>query len=313
MIFRKEFPRPDNQLNVLKRYLHVLALIQNKDDTDNWNSRTLADMLYDDEPSTMISERMVSSYIDTFLKKDLGIDVKSIKGGRRLGLNQDIDKDLLPSLISVYSHFISSDVTRDNIIKRHIKSHGKQALWILARIYFASIQRHPISFDYESRSEKKIKSYTVNPYHLVYNGNNLYLACKNIEIGKDVLFIISKIKASSLKVSTSVYDEEAIPSIDKLFSKSLGAYIGQKQKVVLRYTKNIETYINDIIDSVDPKITDISSSSKFNFEASFEVTDNLFLCKQIFTCGTEAEIVSPPSLRKMMGKMLRESLGVYGG
>lgn len=313
MLIRKEFPRPDSQLNVLKRYLHVLALIQNQKDSVDWNSQNLATMLYTDETGDPITDKMVRDYIRNSLKKELGIDVKTVKGGRRTGLNQEIDRDLLPSIVSVYSLFVSSDVSRDNIIKRHIKAHGEEALWILARIYFAAIQGHPVSFDYESRSEKKIKRYTVKPYHIVFRGNNLYLACGNLETGKDVLFIIPKIQPCSLKVSDDRFGTELRPSVDDLFSKSLGAFIGKKQKVVLRYSKTISHYITDIIDCVDPKIKDISGSGRFDFEASFEIADDLYLCKQLFTCGTQAEIVSPPSLRKMMAEKLKECLGVYEG
>ncbi len=50
------------------------------------------------------------------------------------------------------------------------------------------------------------------------------------------------------------FDTQLTPSVDELFSQSLGAFIGEKKKVVLRYTKNISHYISYIIDCVDPKI-----------------------------------------------------------
>ena len=100
------------------------------------------------------------------------------------------------------------------------------------------------------------------------------------------------------------------PTIDELFSKSLGAYIGKKQKVTLKYSDNVSYYIHDIIDCVDPKIKPIKDG-KYTFEASFEIADDKYLCKQLFSCGTEAVIVSPASLRKEMTDMLKESMDAY--
>ena len=313
MFIHNDFPNPEERIYVLKRYLHVLALIQNSKDPVDWNGSSLSEMLYSDETGTDISDKVIRDYIKDNLKKELGIDVNTVKGGRRTTLNQEIDPGLLPALVNMYSLFISTDVARDNIIKRHIKAHGAESLWILARIYFAAIQGYHISFNYESRSDKVKKNYKVKPYHIVFRGNNLYLACKNIDNNKTVLFIIPKIQPCSLKVHDVRFDTQLIPSVDELFSQSLGAFIGKKQKVVLRYTKNISHYITDIIDCVDPKIKKLSDSESYDFEASFEISDDLYLCKQLFTCGKQAEIISPPSMRKMMAEKLKECLGVYEG
>ena len=310
MLTRNDFPNPDNQIRVLKRYLHVLALIQNDKDPVDWNSFSLAKLLVQDELGRDISEKMVRDYLRINLQKDLGIDIDTIKGGRRTRLKKSLDSKILQALVGIYSLFVVSDSAREKTISRYVKAHGDESLWMLARLYFASIEKKAVVFKYLSRSEKKIKEYTVLPYHIVFRGNNLYLACRNLDTGIDVLFILSKIEPCSLKVKDGEIEFPSVPAVEELFSKSLGAFIGKKQKVVIRYTKNVSFYISDIIDCVDPKIKPLTSGG-YDFEASFEVADDLYLCKQLFTCGKEAEIVSPASLRVKMKEMLNESLGMY--
>lgn len=310
MLTGNDFPNPDNQIKVLKRYLHVLALIQNDKDPVDWNSFSLADMLYNDEIDGKVTDKMIRDYLKTNLKKDLNIDIDTIKGGRRTRLKTAINHKMLTSLVGIYSIFVASDSAREKIIARYIKAHGNESLWLLARLHFAARDGNPVSFKYLSRSENKIKEYTVRPYHVVFRGNNLYLACRNLEAGKDVLFILSKIEPCSLKVKIDKIDFPPVPTVEELFSKSLGAFIGRKQKVVIRYTKNVSFYISDIIDCVDPKIKPLTGGG-YDFEASFEVADDLYLCKQLFTCGKEAEIVSPASMRLKMKGLLDESLGLY--
>ena len=62
MLVRKEFPRPDNQLKVLKRYLHVLALIQNDKDPTEWNADKIATMLYSDETGEIYWDEDLKSH-----------------------------------------------------------------------------------------------------------------------------------------------------------------------------------------------------------------------------------------------------------
>ena len=213
MLTRNDFPNPDNQIRVLKRYLHVLALIQNDKDPVDWNSFSLAKLLVQDELGRDISEKMVRDYLRINLQKDLGIDIDTIKGGRRTRLKKSLDSKILQALVGIYSLFVVSDSAREKTISRYVKAHGDESLWMLARLYFASIEKKAVVFKYLSRSEKKIKEYTVLPYHIVFRGNNLYLACRNLDTGKDVLFILSKIEPCSLKVKDGEIEFPSVPSV----------------------------------------------------------------------------------------------------
>lgn len=74
---------PQAQLNIIKRYLHVLALLQNNKDPVDWNSFTLADILSLDETEAVLTDKSVRDYIHKYLMDDLGIDIATVKGGRR--------------------------------------------------------------------------------------------------------------------------------------------------------------------------------------------------------------------------------------
>ena len=83
MLTHSEFPRPENQLQVLKRYLHVLALLQNKKDGTKWNYSTLGTMLELDEGDREVTDKMIRDYLQNNLQKDLGIDIDTGKGRRK--------------------------------------------------------------------------------------------------------------------------------------------------------------------------------------------------------------------------------------
>ena len=57
--------------------------------------------------------------------------------------------------------------------------------------------------------------------------------------------------------------------------------------------------------------TDIRKDGEEHYLASFTVSDDMFLCKQLFMYGRDVEIVAPPELRKTMVRMLKESRSVY--
>ena len=169
-----KFPKPETQLNVLRRYLHVIALLQNKNDPENWNASTLADLISQEESGDEPSEKAIRDYMKKNLENELGIEIKKKKGGRKINISDLLDTEMLVRIASVYSSFVVNDSTREIIVKRLIKNHPKECLWMLARIHFAIIEKKKLTFDYMPNTERKSKNYTVNAYHLVFRNNNLY-------------------------------------------------------------------------------------------------------------------------------------------
>lgn len=302
---QRKIPNPETQINVLKRYLHVLALLQNNKDPFDWNASTLANLL-SREDNNIISDKTVRDYIQKYLIEELDLEVEKKQGCKRTELAKSLDKDTMLKIAMIYSSFIVSDSSKDIVLTRLIEKHDENALWLLARIYFARIEKRKITFEYQSNTSSAVNSYTVNPYHLMFRNNNLYLISKTENHSLVSLFIVNKIK--NLKVLEQYFNEK-IPDVNSLFKDSLSSFIGASISVSIVFSDHIYSQIDQVISILEP---DIKKSSKENwFEASFNISDELYLCKQLFQYGDQVKILKPASLRDQMVKMLKSSLKVY--
>ncbi len=298
------FPSPETQLNILKRYLHVLALLQNGDET--WNASNLAGILsLDEDPSDTLSDKSIREYIDDYLIKEMGLIVEKKKGAKRISLSIPLDKERMLRIAHVYTSFIINDSGRNIILKNFLRKHPEKGMWLLARIYFACKEKKKITFQYKPHSAKTWKNYLIKPYYLIFRNNNLYLV-GGFEDSREILFIMNKIK--NLAITNTLFDNEAQES-EVLFKDSLGSYIGKTYKVKIRFDSEILGYLEQILGILEPRFKEIDNGKRF--EAAFSVSDDTYLCKQLFAFGNKVEIVEPASLREMMIKLLREGLSVY--
>lgn len=300
-----QFPNPRTEYGVIKRYLHVLALLQNSKDSQNWNGSTLADILSLDEPTGDLSDKTVREYISEYLEKELGIEVDRTKGGRRTQLAADIEDELLEKLASLYAGFVVHDSVRELVVKAFLKKHPLDGLWMMARLYFAALEKKRVRFNYVTNTGYKIKEADFHPYHLVMRNNNLYLFGRIHGLDKPWLVILNRV--TELRITDDRYEEEP-PSVDEVFKDSLGSFIGKKYSVVLRFKEAVLNPMEQFLSILEPEVSKVGDGI---WEARFDVADDLYLCKQLFMYGSNAEIVSPPELREMMVSMLRESVEVY--
>ena len=299
------FPNPRTELGVIKRYLHVLALLQNSNDNRTWNAKTLADLLSQDEPDGGLNDKNIRDYISKYLENELSIDVDRTKGGRVTNLAEDLDEALHEKVALLYSNFVTRDSSREIILRSFLKKHPRDGLWMLARIYFAALEKKRITFDYTTNTGYEIKEAKYHPYHIVFRNNNLYLLGKVKGKTDTWLLILNRIR--NLQVTDETFDED-IPDIDIVFNDCLGSFIGKKYDVTLRFKKNIINQLEQFLSILEPQFTDIDTETG---EVSFAVSDDFYLCKQLFMYGNAVEIISPPELRSRMITMLQESMSTY--
>lgn len=305
---KNSIPKPETQLNVLKRYLHVLALLQNSRDSAGWNATSLADLLSLDETDDPLSDKTIRDYIHKNIVEEMGIDVTTGKGRRTTRIVKPLEKDIHCRLAGIYSYFIAVDDSKDIVLKDLIKKHPEDALWFMARLYFAKVERKVVSFSYRPNTVGKRFAFSVHPYHMVFRNNNLYLAGKNEYRNNVSLFIFNRI--DSLKVLDRTFDEE-IPPVADIFRDTLGSFIGPRHRVRIRFTEDVVLQIDYLLGALDPRITGPDKAGYY--EAVFTVSDDMHLCKELFLYGSEVEIVEPKDLRETMGRMLRESMKKYRG
>jgi hypothetical protein len=300
-------PDPEKKLAVIRRYLHILALLQNNKDPMNWNGTTLCEILQYEENAFNITmtEKSIRDYINKNLKEELGIDIDVEKGARRIEL-KSIPKDMLEEIINLYSVFVVKDSTKDFIFKNFIRKHPYDCLWTLARIHFASLSRNSIEFDYIDNAGKKSAKCEMNPYHILLRNNNLYLYGRKPDQDEPWLFILNRV--SNIRVLDRTFEDD-IPEFEEIFKDTLGSFIGKKYNIIIEFTKDVQNPVEQFLSIVEPRITLLSGGEKFR--AEFKASDTEYLCKQLLTYGKNVEIIQPKEIRNMLVDMLKESLAVY--
>ena len=154
------------------------------------------------------------------------------------------------------------------------------------------------------------KEFELLPHHIVLRNNKLYLIARKTNKSSTMLLLwprISDIRVSELRLP----DEQIQPSED-ILKNSLGSFIGEKIEVCIRYTKAAEQRLEEMLQSLDCKISLIHDSDiVYAKQARFTITDDLYLCKELFLFGSDVEIVSPAALRTKMKTMAAEITGLY--
>ncbi|HPS57648.1 MAG TPA: WYL domain-containing protein [Spirochaetota bacterium] len=308
---QKPFPNPEGKINVLKRYLHILALLQySSQGEETWNANKLADLLSEDEMEKPLDDSQVRKYIENNIEKDLGIDIDKAQGKTSMSVAANIDIETQLKIARVYADFVVKDTGRDMVLKKFIEAMPDRALWTLARIYFAVVEKRMIQFNYVTNKGYRINRWKLCPYYFLFRNNNLYLAAWDPTQKKHLSLLADRIR--DLTVLEKSYAREwHIPPVEELFKDALSAFISDSGPVTIRirYRKEAASVIESIISPLDPE-TILVEEGKW-FEAEFSIADYLFLCKQFVIYGSNVEILSPPDVRNAMINMLKESLGVY--
>ncbi|MCX8125354.1 MAG: WYL domain-containing protein [Spirochaetes bacterium] len=302
------FPNPEGKIGVLKRYLHILALLQSPAaSNETWNAVKLARLLSLEENEKDISDSHVRKYIKDHIEEELGISVDRTQGGLITALAEDLDPDTQLEIARVYASFVVKDSTRDMILQKFIASQPNSALWMLARIYFAAIEKKMIECTYITAEGTVRSNWKLCPCYYLFRNNNLYLLVYDVDMKKYLPLVAERIHNVVVLDAYSIDWE--IPSIDDVFATSLSAYISTKDTVTvtIRYSEKVKNVVENIIATLFP---DIQHESDW-YTATFAISDYLYLCKQLVLYGKEVEILSPQKVRQEMIQMLTESLSVY--
>ncbi len=291
-------------MGILRRYLHILALLQGNKDPVEWNGTSLASMLNIEEREAP-TDKTIREYIKKHLKKELGLRVDVRKGGRKIELAEPISDEMTLRIASLYSSFVVHDSTRELILKNFIRKHPIDCLWMLARIYFACLEKRQIKFNYTTNTGARIKELILNPHFMIFRGNNLYLHGRRPGFPEVRQFIVNRIE--NLVVTDQFFDDE-IRDPAEVYKESLGSFIGETYHVKIRFTEAVLQPIEQTISILEPEIKELGDG---RYEATFTVADDIYLCKQLFFYGKEVEILEPKELRDAMKEMLEESLAVY--
>jgi len=307
------FPNFEGKISVLRRYLHILALLQyipHHKNAEMWNAGKLADLLSRFDADKPLDDSQVRKYIKDYIEEELGIDIDKSRGKKSMSIAEDLDFETQLMIARIYSNFVIKDTSRDIALSKYIKAMPDRALWTLARIYFAVLEKRVIQFDYTRNDGKKIRRWKMHPFYFVFRETNLYLAGHDPAQGFLRTLFAERIENLVILDELISYDWP-IPSVDEFFRSSLSAFksISGPVSVTIRFKKYVSAKIENLIAPLEPIIT--ASEKNDWFDAEFIIDDDLFLCEKLFSFGGDVEILSPPILRTKMMNMLKASMKIY--
>ena len=287
---------------IFRRSLHVLSLIQHYD-KESWNATTLSNLLAKIPGEEDMSEKKISKCVDTLC--EMGFPIGGGQGERQLYLEKELSSGEMIDVLLYYMNASVEEMGIRDCFKSYVEANGQKSLWIIARIYFASLEKRKITLRYRSESSGDTKDYRLHPYCWVYRDSAVYLFAFNEERGKKVLFRLSRV--SDLSVLADRFEED-VHSASETLRKSLGAFIGDRvYRITLSYPEKLHNRIIEEFGRLELSFSGNGDSRTVTFEAC----DLLSVCKAVFPFGGDVVIVSPEEARKEMKGLLAGGISKY--
>lgn len=288
---------------IIRRSLHVLSLLQHYDG-ESWNATTLANLLSRIPGEEDMSEKKINKCLDTL--REMGFPVSSEQGARQVCLDRELSSDEMIEILLYYMNASVEEMGIRDCFKSYVEANGQKSLWIIARIYFASLEKRKVTLRYRSESSGETKDYRLHPYCWVYRDGAVYLYAFNEERGKKALFRLSRI--SGLEVLADEYRED-VKSASDILRKSLGAFIGDTvYRITLSYPERLH---NRIVEEFGRLDLSFGNGKEDRRSVTFEACDLLSVCRAVFLFGGEVVIESPAEARGEMQRLLQGHVGRY--
>lgn len=309
------------KINIFKRCLHILGLLQNNSANSKWNAQNITNTLWVDkslfgdyEGSKDFSPNpaAVAKNARTFLKSK---GLVSIGQGRSEWEINKIHRTVLEEIAFNHSIYTSEDFHRKRAIASLVKRTPESCLWLFTAIHFARIEKKKIQFNYTRSYSDDQESFIVHPYFIILTNDNFYLYGRPTDTREANYFILSKIK--DLEIMNETFNEKIITP-DYILKKSIsGAFIGKyglrsPSEKIYNVKIKFDQWILPKIEDMTAALQDLKIVKHDEYyEAFFSIYDNLELCKQLFYFGDAVEIIEPQELRTLMKEMLENSLSMY--
>jgi hypothetical protein len=293
----------ETKFSIFRRSLHVLAMIQHSDG-DSWNASTLANLLCVIPGEEDVSEKKIAICFDKL--REMGFAVSTGKGERRVCLERPLSDSEMIDVLLYYMNSAVEEMGIRDCFKSYVAANGQKSLWIIARIYFASLEKKKIELRYRSESSGHTKDYRLHPYCWVFRDGAVYLFAYNEERKLKSLFRLNRI--SNLEVLADEFDDDAASASDTL-RKSLGAFIGDTvHRITLSYPSKLHNRIIEEFGRLELSFAEPVNDAE---TVSFEACDLISVCRTVFPFAGEVVITEPAEARKEMKRLIEGARDKY--
>ncbi len=169
---------------------------------------------------------------------------------------------------------------------------------IASQLENAIARRTRLRIVYRSQKSNEVKSYTVDPYSLVFRRHSWYLLAHCHEHGRVVQFRLARFR--EITDTQEVFELPPDFSADDYFASSWEAWGGgELVKVRVRFSPGVSAMVAEVQRHPSQKVFDQPDGSVI-FEATVSGIQEIAIW--ILGFGKEAEVLDPPELRSYVAE-----------
>ena len=174
----------------------------------------------------------------------------------------------------------------------------------VARLVEATMQHRRVTMRYHSFSSNREKTYTLEPYRLIFGQGGLYVIGMVPEYGGLRTFAVDRIEQISL--TEERFEPLELP--DDAFAHSLGVNQGTPDRVEIEFAPKIARYIRERVWHPSQAIADSADGS---LRITLNVVNDWALKSWILGFGGHARVVAPATLAAEISQELDAARGNY--
>ena len=218
------------------------------------------------------SRTLVEGLAATPFQQDVRAAFEKLAAALTPGMRQFLDR--LPSVIQAKAEPGAPSASRSREI---------------SQLLDATLQHRRVIMRYHSFSSEREKTYSLDPYRVVFAQGALYLVAFVPEYAEVRTFAVDRIK--SLSVTEERF--EAMDEGDEVFAHSLGVHQGQPERIEILFEPRIAPYVRERL---------WHASQQFQEEAegrvslTLHVSNDFALRSWILGFGSLARVVAPATL-----------------
>ena len=175
----------------------------------------------------------------------------------------------------------------------------------VAKLLEATMQHRQVTMRYHSFSSNREKTYTLEPYRLLFGQGGLYVIGMVPEYGELRTFAVDRIAQISL--TEDRFEPLELP--DDAFAHSLGVNQGSPERVAITFTPKIARYVRE---RVWHPSQELQEQPDGGLRLTLHVVNDWALKSWILGFGRLATVISPSSLVAEIREELEAALKNYG-
>ena len=244
---------------------------------------------------------------------ELQLLVDSVQSSRFITQRKTLD--LIKKIEGLANEFDAQLLHRQVYVRNRVKSMNESVYYNVDSLSAAISRNRRVRFQYFEFNVKKERQmrhdgaeHEVSPYALIWDNENYYLLAYDAAAGLLKHYRVDKMLHIN-ETEEPREGREAFASVDMsaYTSRVFGMFTGEEHPVTIRFAAHLAGAVIDRFGSGVMLIPQDDDTFTVTVKA---VVSPRFL-SWVFGFGTEAAVLSPPTVREDMKKMLQESAAMY--